>query len=55
MVLTDLDMNLDLEKHMDNSATFSNGSRIPKSTPRLGVSLNEKELEYFQKTRYFKI
>lgn len=43
MILTDLDMDLDLERHINNSADFNNGSRIPKTTPGFGLSFNEKK------------
>ncbi len=48
MVITDLDMDLDLEKHINNSADFKNGLRIPKNTPGFGLSFNKAEIKHLQ-------
>lgn len=55
MVITDLDMDLDLEKHINNSADFKNGLRIPKNIPGFGLSFNDMEIKHLKEKGLLKL
>ena len=50
VILTDLDMDLDLPTHQNGEAKFKNGCRIPTNRPGHGVNLLLEKIEKLAKT-----
>ena len=46
VILTDLDMDLDMKSHCDGKIGFSNGERVPANKPGLGVTLNKDKINH---------